>query len=253
MIKFFRKIRQKLLTENKFSKYLIYAIGEIILVVIGILIALGINNLNQNRIAENEEVAILKAMKTDFLETQNRTKATIKNQTTVVEFCYKLQITMNEQKNMDSIGEYIYRGAISYWRVEPVNGTYDGLIGSGKTDVIKNQKLKSLLAEFSAEIKYGFEDEDFCLDLTSSLVEKSSNYAAYLEPERDRKRNGLNKPITEEERNSAIIRHQKNDSFLGVLVTKSDLEKNRLEYQKNILKFVENIIVQIESELIKKE
>ena len=48
MIEFFRKIRQKLLSENKFSKYLIYAIGEIILVVIGILIALQINNWNEN-------------------------------------------------------------------------------------------------------------------------------------------------------------------------------------------------------------
>ena len=43
MIKFFRKIRQKMLTENKISKYLLYAIGEITLVIIGILIALGIN------------------------------------------------------------------------------------------------------------------------------------------------------------------------------------------------------------------
>jgi len=49
MIKFFRKIRQKMLTENKFSKYLIYAIGEIVLVVIGILIALSINNWNQEQ------------------------------------------------------------------------------------------------------------------------------------------------------------------------------------------------------------
>ena len=49
MIKFFRRIRQKLLSENKFSKYLFYAIGEIILVVIGILIALQINNWNENR------------------------------------------------------------------------------------------------------------------------------------------------------------------------------------------------------------
>jgi sensor domain CHASE-containing protein len=46
MIKFFRRIRQQLLSENKFSKYLLYAIGEIILVVIGILIALQINNNN---------------------------------------------------------------------------------------------------------------------------------------------------------------------------------------------------------------
>tara|TARA_R100001369_G_scaffold77623_2_gene107080 strand:- start:3947 stop:4702 length:756 start_codon:yes stop_codon:yes gene_type:complete len=49
VIKFFRKIRQKLLAENKFSKYLIYAIGEIVLVVIGILIALYINNLNTEK------------------------------------------------------------------------------------------------------------------------------------------------------------------------------------------------------------
>ncbi|QQY84049.1 hypothetical protein JJL45_11495 [Tamlana sp. s12] len=49
MIKFFRKIRQKMLTENKFAKYLTYAIGEIVLVVIGILIALWINNWNENR------------------------------------------------------------------------------------------------------------------------------------------------------------------------------------------------------------
>ena len=70
MIKFFRKIRQKLLSENKFSKYLIYAVGEIVLVVIGILIALYINNLNTekqdcitlkgylNNISENIEVDI---------------------------------------------------------------------------------------------------------------------------------------------------------------------------------------------------
>jgi hypothetical protein len=57
MIKFFRKIRQNLLSENKFRKYLTYAIGEIILVVIGILIALQINNWNEGRkmsIAEKE-------------------------------------------------------------------------------------------------------------------------------------------------------------------------------------------------------
>ena len=57
MIKFFRRIRQQLLSQNKFSKYLLYAIGEIILVVIGILIALQINTWNEQRkqnILENE-------------------------------------------------------------------------------------------------------------------------------------------------------------------------------------------------------
>lgn len=53
MIKFFRHIRQKLLSESKFSKYLFYAVGEIILVVIGILIALQINNWNEGRKRQN--------------------------------------------------------------------------------------------------------------------------------------------------------------------------------------------------------
>jgi len=63
MIKFFRKIRQKLLTENKFRKYLLYAIGEIILVVIGILIALQINNWNEKEKLKVEEIKFLKNFK----------------------------------------------------------------------------------------------------------------------------------------------------------------------------------------------
>lgn len=63
MIKFFRKIRQKLLAENRFSKYMFYAVGEIMLVVIGILLALQINNWNENRkdrIEENQALIDLK-------------------------------------------------------------------------------------------------------------------------------------------------------------------------------------------------
>jgi len=63
MIKFFRKIRQQLLNENKFSKYLLYAIGEIFLVVIGILIALQINTWNKNKIEAQKEYNALVQMK----------------------------------------------------------------------------------------------------------------------------------------------------------------------------------------------
>ena len=59
MIKSFRKIRQKLLSENNFSKYLIYAIGEIVLVVIGILIALSLNNWNDSKKKKIEERVLL--------------------------------------------------------------------------------------------------------------------------------------------------------------------------------------------------
>ena len=68
MIKFFRKIRQRLLTENKFSKYLLYAIGEVVLVVIGILIALSLNNNNENKKLKVQEIKILKEVKSEFAE-----------------------------------------------------------------------------------------------------------------------------------------------------------------------------------------
>tara|TARA_R110001592_G_scaffold107811_2_gene301605 strand:+ start:328 stop:1080 length:753 start_codon:yes stop_codon:yes gene_type:complete len=68
MIKFFRKIRQKMLTENKFSKYLIYAIGEIILVVIGIMIALSINNWNESKKEQNILNASLNSVKLNLQE-----------------------------------------------------------------------------------------------------------------------------------------------------------------------------------------
>ena len=65
MIKFFRKIRQNLLSENKFSKYLLYAIGEIILVVIGILIALSINNWKEK--LKTEEIKFLNNFKQSLI------------------------------------------------------------------------------------------------------------------------------------------------------------------------------------------
>ena len=74
MIKFFRKIRQNLLLENKTSKYFKYAIGEIVLVVIGILIALQINNWNEERKTYDFELALLHSFKSglekDILDIQ---------------------------------------------------------------------------------------------------------------------------------------------------------------------------------------
>ena len=68
MIKFFRKIRQNLLTEGKTAKYFKYAIGEIVLVVIGILIAVQINNLNELRKQKLVEIDVLEGIRNDILK-----------------------------------------------------------------------------------------------------------------------------------------------------------------------------------------
>ena len=63
MIKFFRRIRQNMIKESKVSKYLLYAIGEIVLVVIGILIALSINNWNEQKKTNKKELSMLTEVK----------------------------------------------------------------------------------------------------------------------------------------------------------------------------------------------
>ena len=77
MIKFFRRIRQQLLSENKFSKYLFYAIGEIFLVVIGILIALYINNLNQKQKDRDYELTMLSQVHDELKKDYKNSKASL--------------------------------------------------------------------------------------------------------------------------------------------------------------------------------
>ena len=66
MIKFFRHIRKSLLEQNKMSKYFKYAVGEILLVVMGILIALQINNWNEQRKTKQDEILILTQLNSDL-------------------------------------------------------------------------------------------------------------------------------------------------------------------------------------------
>ncbi|WP_282031158.1 hypothetical protein [Winogradskyella eximia] len=80
MIKFFRKIRYDLMGKNKIGKYLKYAIGEIILVVLGILIALQLNNLNDERKTENLRQVYYKQLLQDF----EKDKAYIKEHSSII-------------------------------------------------------------------------------------------------------------------------------------------------------------------------
>lgn len=79
MIHFFRKIRRNLLANSQFLKYLKYAIGEIILVVLGILIALYINNWNENRKSEEKAKLLITQVQKELLYNIERTNYAIYN------------------------------------------------------------------------------------------------------------------------------------------------------------------------------
>ena len=162
MIKFFRKIRQNLLMENKTGKYFKYATGEIILVVIGILIALQINNSNELRKVKEEEALILSDIKEDFIATRLNFLETIKNQERAILSSRDLINAIESQDysiHPDVIREYIRKGAFSHHQAVAITGSYNAIIGSGKTSILKNKELLKALANFSSQYQAGFEDE----------------------------------------------------------------------------------------------
>lgn len=145
MIKFFRKIRQKLLSENKFSKYLIYAIGEIILVVIGILIALQINNSNEKSKQGKVEISYLKRLLVDLNKNEILWKDTHTRRKTQVQHIQNT-IALNFKKQKDTI-DYIklaenLKFAVTWNNINPTQDTFSEMLSSGNLDIIKNDSIK---------------------------------------------------------------------------------------------------------------
>ena len=149
MIKFFRKIRQNLLSEGKTGKYFKYAIGEIVLVVIGILIALQINNWNENRktkIRANEIYTnLLTSLEQDSIEVQR----TINLLTQSLETQKRLILSEPNQytnefnkSELDKIVREIVYGVMSFF---PKTGIYELITSSNSMDLLKSEKIKSLL------------------------------------------------------------------------------------------------------------
>lgn len=146
MIKFFRNIRQKLLTENKFSNYLLYAIGEIILVVIGILIALQLNNLNENKKNDIFEKEILNQVQENLKSDLLVLKKIELNFNKAISASNKILIAEESQKTEDSIK--IWLGSIiQFDRFQPLTNAYEVLKSNG-LDRISNKKLRFLLGKY---------------------------------------------------------------------------------------------------------
>ena len=147
MIRFFRQIRFKLMTSGNTSKYLKYAIGEIILVVIGILIALQINNWNENR---KDNIAIRKVLKEineDLLEDVTELEKIIQIRTEDFEAQKRIISSLeNKIEFNDSIGADL--GHVNLFR--PFFSASKGyeLLKELNLGSLKNKSLRGLLSQY---------------------------------------------------------------------------------------------------------
>ena len=162
MIKFFRHIRKTLISENNMGKYFKYAIGEILLVVIGILIALQINNWNENRKERSNELKILNTLNAEFTRNGN-TLDSLLLELKVIEqsLSFVLQkIEPNPKINftaveLDSILYNSFDNPV--WKRSEY--TLRNLESSGKLSALSNEDLRNKLYEWSL-VATDIEDKD---------------------------------------------------------------------------------------------
>lgn len=147
MLKFFRKIRQNLLSEGKTGNYLKYAIGEIVLVVIGILIALQINNWNTNKTLSHEELKILTSLTEEF--SQNLENFDIAYKKHIIRK-KSIELIMSpgiEKAPLDSLALWVRNVGLNF-TFNPYQGIYNSVINSGKIELISNDSLKQRISRF---------------------------------------------------------------------------------------------------------
>jgi len=155
MIKFFRKIRYNLMETGKTGKYLKYAIGEIALVVIGILIALSINNWNNNRLNSNKETNYIKNIERDLNNQLQAIDLQIDYEANIADHC-KIAIQPYNDTNKLKIDSTfaVAVGAMSSRRTFiNTNPAYTELISSGNIELIKNEDFKNQLINYYQELE----------------------------------------------------------------------------------------------------
>jgi len=183
MIKFFRKIRQKMLTENKFSKYLLYAIGEVVLVVIGILIALSINNWNENKKAKASHLLLYQNLSSDFSnrlieleELQTYRLIGLDAANTLNNLIIANEIPANKSY-LDSLlvtldHSYIFNDEFR---------TLDMLFNTGLINEIENKSLKSSLLQWPVILQENMERTNMLFINAEKIYDDLSEHVNYRE------------------------------------------------------------------------
>ena len=175
MIKFFRRIRQDLLLKGKSGKYLKYATGEIILVVIGILIALGINNWNENRKTEERVKQFLISLKSDLSNDLREINIVTESQTERHEQLTEVIEISRSTTNLNDSTAYFYPGR--NFTFFPTVGSYSAANNAGLIDYIQNEELKrnilNLYEHFYPRIVYNGKILD---DRTGEVEWEGRNY-----------------------------------------------------------------------------
>ena len=150
MLRFFRQIRKSLMEQDKLRTYLFYAVGEILLVVIGILIALQINNWNEKRQEDNRRVQLLENIRSDYQRNEIRLLTAYEQSASINTNTLRLMELISDQittVSIDSLMIY-WDSYIEITTFSPLNSSYLTAQSTGDIGLIIDKGLLELFIEF---------------------------------------------------------------------------------------------------------
>lgn len=156
MIKFFRKIRQQMIAEKRVRQYLLYALGEIVLVVAGILIALAINNSNEQRQTRDKEQVYLKGLQEEFQVSQYKLENLIALNRQNAEGARAILGFMSDSTTLrdePAFSKLLYRTFAYDIAFTPNNSLLNEMINSGSLRDLSNPELRRRLTNWMATLE----------------------------------------------------------------------------------------------------
>jgi len=167
MLKFFRKIRQDLLSKGKTGKYLKYAIGEIILVVIGILLALQINTWNENRIDSKRLNLYTQSLLNDLELDKKRLIECMVFDSTKVSIIDRLSDPVQ-----DFIEDLSDRGILTIKSIKVNNATFKTMSSNNDLELYQNIDLQNSISKYYADVEYVIRFENVYINNSYSNFEE---------------------------------------------------------------------------------
>ena len=179
MLRFLRQIRRRLLSENRFSRYLLYATGEIVLVVIGILIALQINNWNEqrkeNNLEQNYYCKLLEDVEQDLAQVHEQILKTEDRLSAANEM---LRLLQSEHPSVEAVMQNSLKAiSLITYTFRPNIAAYEDLKSSGNLKILRDHEVKKRVTEYYTWLDGMIDVMDTNADGTVALFYAKPDYA----------------------------------------------------------------------------
>lgn len=263
MMNYFRKTRQKTITNNTLegaensnnssspaARYLLYAIGEIILVVIGILIALQINNWNEAEQLRNREIIFLENILNDLKVDKNKLEDIIKRRTDKAKSA-EIMESYYDGVEIEQLSDYYFHWTnVLIWEFHsPRNIAFEELVNSGNVSIIQNIYIRSSLLEINASYDELFTIrahlyEDYIIYLYqpfSDIIDYRSGIEVWSKP-------NVSIKLSEEDVKVALKNKTIKNGFTLAAFNNTDLTGKLAEILKKVDFTIEIIIQELENE-----